>query len=529
MKTQLLIFGLFFLCSLNTVQAQENDKSNEKKPFTKSTDDKVRILEYYHKKNKFELKPKSLKKDTPYKFKFIGINSGRVKASMKVQDKEIIGTLPESLKALNIFPGNEIKINKAIGNSSECETGNATQKLYCKTEQFIKWLNFINSSSSKLNEHIKKLDYNSTEMTKKMGIATLTVLLKTLEPDEIIENKVKENIKGIREDSKLKENTPKTAPEIDFDKLLEEIESMLDGLSSKGIRNEQQALEEPNKEGKHVKFLDDNKLQIEKFNQLIASSVEFIKSAAESLKGEFAGTNGTLGNTDITYDVFGKYAALSAILPQLDAKKLQSKFNYIVNSTKAQDYQNNAKEYYVRRDLLDIDVVLVDRFSQDTLLVQNLPVFSRGTEARLRFSTGFFYNNVVQKAYFLKARNDETKSVIQENGSELDIALGAQAHIGLKMDAWWDLSLNLGAAVSPLDGKTRYLIGVGILTGYQRRFGLSAGWAVSRVNVLSDAVITSEEGDLVVPIALESVPTVSRNKWGFYIGLTYNLSRVFKK
>ncbi|AZQ58097.1 hypothetical protein EJ994_04470 [Maribacter sp. MJ134] len=221
------------------------------------------------------------------------------------------------------------------------------------------------------------------------------------------------------------------------------------------------------------------------------------------------------------------HANLVALENQIKIKKYEDYLKFIKNAEDAKPNKIFEKVYYSRKDLLEAEVVMLDAFSKDTLLKETIDIYTEGGGIRLRFSTGFFYNDIVEKSYYLTERDETTKAVLPEKSPDFDIAVGALAHIGWKFSSHTDIALNMGLALSPLDGKTRYLLGGGILIGKKRELGLNIGAAISRIDKLSGSV-TKSGNELFVPIAVEAVPTTKQNEWGLFFGVTYNFKNTKK-
>jgi len=81
----------------------------------------------------------------------------------------------------------------------------------------------------------------------------------------------------------------------------------------------------------------------------------------------------------------------------------------------------------------------------------------------------------------------------------------------------------MGAAVSPIDGKTRFLFGVSSIFGRRNQLAINGGATVAKIKVLSNSVQTVDN-NIFVPAETASVPTYENLQWGFYLGVSYNLT-----
>lgn len=256
----------------------------------------------------------------------------------------------------------------------------------------------------------------------------------------------------------------------------------------------------------------------------VAMDINFINSAVNYLTAVLANSN----------DVDPRQAELLAI-SQFCATKLKEKnfleyASYIMESKKLDpkiDYLVS-KKFETTKDLSEIRVILIDRYSKDTLYNENKTFYNKGGWG-LSFSTGFFFNNNLNdKAYYLQKRDDGNQGIIEEDKSPYDIAVGAMAHLYYKFSPGFRLGPGLGIAVSPFDGKTRYMLGATTLIGREKKiFGISAGIAWAKVKHLSGSVSTDSNGAYLAPEA-STVPTFEKIKSNFFIGLTYNVSSTRK-
>ncbi|MGB3779449.1 MAG: hypothetical protein WA960_13905, partial [Tunicatimonas sp.] len=105
------------------------------------------------------------------------------------------------------------------------------------------------------------------------------------------------------------------------------------------------------------------------------------------------------------------------------------------------------------------------------------------------------------------------------------VALGALLHCSYRATGGFGIGVNFGAALSPFDGSTRYLTGLSFLFGRKTQFALSGGYALSKLNVLSNQVQTIN-GELVTPKAVTTVPLQKRWEDGWYVGVSYSIFKV---
>ncbi|HEA31043.1 MAG TPA: hypothetical protein ENH91_13805 [Leeuwenhoekiella sp.] len=175
-------------------------------------------------------------------------------------------------------------------------------------------------------------------------------------------------------------------------------------------------------------------------------------------------------------------------------------------------------------DVVDVDLEMVDTYTTTKLLKQTLS-FATYDNFSFDFSTGFFYNNLVEPEYYLNlTENENGRLYIQEeNKSNTDISIGALGHFTYKFLPEWRGGIALGAAISPFDGNLRYLIGPSIIWGGQKQASLTFGLALAQMDELSGAVLSDDQGTYLLEDP-GAVPTINKLQSGFFIGLTYNLT-----
>ncbi len=173
-------------------------------------------------------------------------------------------------------------------------------------------------------------------------------------------------------------------------------------------------------------------------------------------------------------------------------------------------------------DVVDVALQIVDTYTNRTLLEETLS-FATYKNFSFDFSTGFFYNNLVAREYYL-TENEQGKLYIQEeNKSKTDISIGALGHFTYKFLPDWRGGIALGAAISPFDGNLRYLLGPTLIWGGQKQVSLTFGLALAQMDELSSAVLHDETG-MYLPQNFGNIPTINKLQKGFFIGITYNLT-----
>ncbi len=167
-------------------------------------------------------------------------------------------------------------------------------------------------------------------------------------------------------------------------------------------------------------------------------------------------------------------------------------------------------------------------------------------------TTGFVGNTLANNDYNFST--DGTK-IIKERSQKYDISIGAMANFNYVVCSDFKAGFGLGAALSPIDTKLRFLIGPTFTLGSKNEFAISVGIAYAKLSVLSGSISTNGV-DYDIPISntssttttniqstsatgvvtntqtitttsvtntFKSVPTYNKWEQGFFIGLTYSL------
>ena len=180
--------------------------------------------------------------------------------------------------------------------------------------------------------------------------------------------------------------------------------------------------------------------------------------------------------------------------------------------------------FTAKGDVVDVALQVIDTYT-NTKLVDETLSFGVYDNFSFDFSTGFFYNNLVEPEYYLSEDESEKGNLFikEENKSNTDISIGALGHFTYKFLPEWRGGIAVGAAISPFDGKLRYLMGPTVIYGNQKQASFTFGLALSQIDQLSDAVIKDSAG-YSLPAGVGAIPMVNKLKTGFFIGITYNLT-----
>lgn len=233
-----------------------------------------------------------------------------------------------------------------------------------------------------------------------------------------------------------------------------------------------------------------------------------------------------------SYDPLGinsLHVKISIICQELTKTDYIQDLQYVLLSQKGAVSNLISKPFSGSEDLVELDIILIDTFTNDTLLRENRTLFTAGgPSVGLSFSTGFFYTHQFSDTpYYLKQRADENLSVLGEKTPKYDLSVGALGHLYYKVSSEFRAGPSLGVVVSPFDGKTRFLLGASVLLGKEKTVVLSVGKAFAKVKTLSSSIDSDSQG-LYLPKGTTAVPTYDQIKQGWFIGISYNLASTRK-
>ncbi len=247
---------------------------------------------------------------------------------------------------------------------------------------------------------------------------------------------------------------------------------------------------------------------------------EYIASMEEVYNAQLDKVNIQAGDMP---DFMEEYANIKSYNSVIEAVDYAYLLNFIDASQQAVSSISIAS-FTATGDVVDVALQLVDTYTNTTLLEETLS-FATYKNFSFDFSTGFFYNNLVEPEFYLKQNENEEGNVYiqEENKSNTDISVGALGHFTYKFLPEWRGGIALGAAISPFDGKLRYLLGPTLIWGGQKQLSLTFGLALAQMDELSSAVIRDKTG-AYLPSNVGDIPTVNKLQKGFFIGITYNLT-----
>ncbi|MBC3758848.1 hypothetical protein H7U19_10565 [Hyunsoonleella sp. SJ7] len=216
-----------------------------------------------------------------------------------------------------------------------------------------------------------------------------------------------------------------------------------------------------------------------------------------------------------------RYAKLSSWKALSENENYNKYLSFIDKSIKAMD-NLEPKTFKSKRDGVDINIKLINSYTNDTVYTKVFDYYSKG-KLSFDFSSGFFYSNEVEQSYYLEKRDSLKNDILNEPKRDFDISFGALGHLSYKFSSDFKAGISMGASLSPLDGKTRYLLGLSAIFGKRNQLAINSGVSFVKLKILSDSVSNDEVGNYV-DSSVTAVPTYEKVKSGFFIGISYNLT-----
>lgn len=184
------------------------------------------------------------------------------------------------------------------------------------------------------------------------------------------------------------------------------------------------------------------------------------------------------------------------------------------------------KEFYVKKEMTTIRVVIVDKFKGDTVINKSYEYFTKGG-LDFDLTTGFFVSDLYSKSYYIDKDNvDGTPTIKQEKSPGFDLGIGALAHLNYRFTSAVKGGLCVGAYLSTFDGKARYGVGPSFVFFRKNQLSLSGGLVAGKISKLSSVVSSNGTTvDKTLPATIAAVPVYDKWETGWFMSVTYNLGR----
>ena len=260
-----------------------------------------------------------------------------------------------------------------------------------------------------------------------------------------------------------------------------------------------------------------NKEKIVELNQKIVLYQNYINTVKDIFIKRLEFTR------NVPSDVVERYSNV-LIMANAVTKTNFTKYSKFIYQSISSKNQTNLESFIAKSDGTDLNLTLLNTYVNDTITKKTFDFYTKGNWS-FDFSTGFFYSNKVEQSYYLETRESDTskKIILEEPIRDFDISFGALGHLSYKFTSRFKAGISMGASLSPIDGKTRYLLGTSFIFGRKNQLALNGGLSLVKLKVLSESVSYDALGSYV-DSSVTTVPTYEKVQSGFFIGVTYNLT-----
>ncbi len=197
------------------------------------------------------------------------------------------------------------------------------------------------------------------------------------------------------------------------------------------------------------------------------------------------------------------------------------------------------KKYFFKNDFytLPIDIqgknadaieFTIKRFDKETnqedeAFVGKYKVWITGG-LKIDISAGIFLTSLFDRQYETRdvAAGTALKEVYLKNHGQYDFAFGSTINTNFRLNSWIQPQVNFGAIFTQ-NQKFQMILGAGAILGREERWILSGGLSMGVVDRLADGFQNGGSYDLGTS---GQIPMVKQFKFGHFIGITYNLSKV---
>jgi hypothetical protein len=186
----------------------------------------------------------------------------------------------------------------------------------------------------------------------------------------------------------------------------------------------------------------------------------------------------------------------------------------IINAIKTCKDTIYSKLYQPDADYLHLTITLLKpkySSSPDTMVHTKFNFYREKYWKLIDVSAGYFYDNLSARNYYFLAGKPTA-----EIKSKADFSVGALVHSYYAFTSFLKAGPCLGAAISLLDAKTKYMAGGSIILGRNNEFAFSGGLALASLpqpSNLYQPVVATQTG---------TVNTYNKIQPGLFVGLTYS-------
>jgi hypothetical protein len=222
-------------------------------------------------------------------------------------------------------------------------------------------------------------------------------------------------------------------------------------------------------------------------------------------------------------------ASLEGTVNQLNSKNYPKLLSYIISFAK--EIPKNFVEsdvHFPEKEVTTLQIIVTNRFDpSDTICNYTTDIYRTGV-FKIDFSTGIGVNSLVKPTYSIG--NNGSPYIHKENGRDADLSVMALLHANWRFTRNFTFGPTAGVSVSTFDANTGFVLGVSGSFGTRNTISLSAGGIMGKSFKLSSRVSSDgNKADIPLESGITEVPKVDIVKFGGFVSVTYNLTRIKKK
>lgn len=143
---------------------------------------------------------------------------------------------------------------------------------------------------------------------------------------------------------------------------------------------------------------------------------------------------------------------------------------------------------------------------------------------KIDISAGVFLTSLYDKEYDGRDVDSNTgpKQIVLKKQGNYDFAFGSTINTNFRMNSWIQPQINFGFIFTQ-NQKFQFILGGGLILGREERWILSGGLSMGVVDRLANGFREGQAYDFGTN---GEIPMVKQFKFGHFIGITYNLSKV---
>ena len=260
----------------------------------------------------------------------------------------------------------------------------------------------------------------------------------------------------------------------------------------------------------------------EKLNEF-QNDISYVKGLYSALK-EF---NAESPNSKFEYAQM--LASMEGVINQLNSKNYPKLLSYIISFAKeAPDFFIKSDIHFPEKEVTTLQIIVINRFdASDTICNYSTDIYRTGV-FKIDFSTGIGLNSLVKPTYSMA--NNGSPYIHKENGRDADLSVMALLHANWRLSRNFTFGPTAGVSVSTFDANTGFVLGISGSFGTRNTISVSTGGIMGKSYKLSSRVSSDgNKADIPLEAGMTDIPKVDAVNYGWFVSLTYNLTRTKKK